>query len=100
MIVTLAQGATRGARVSGATADDRAGCGALKKAAGGCLVVAHAAGALGPGPSVIGLDDLRRCLDDENFFAAVRIDLDQSVKNHPPVVLHGDDAVDEDIVRE
>src|SRR5207249_8034615 len=54
----------------------------------------------GPGPSVIGFDDLRRRLDDEDFFAAVGFDLDDPVQKDPLVVFHGDDAVDEDVLRE
>src|SRR3989442_5617992 len=54
----------------------------------------------GRGPSVVGFDDLWRRLDDEDFFAAVWIDLDDTMQKDPLVVLHRHDAVDEDVFRE
>src|SRR5437899_9567812 len=59
-----------------------------------------AAAERGAGASVVGFDDLRRHLDDEDFFAAVRIDLDHPVQEDALVVLHGHHAVDEDVFRE
>src|SRR5882672_9689009 len=53
-----------------------------------------------PYNSVIGLDDFRRGLDDEDLFAAVGIDLHHAVQKDALVVLHGDDAVHEDVLGE